>query len=500
MQHVIGEDRNQFQIIALEQLVPENSWARVIDLFVDLLPLVDLGFKHSTLQSEGRPPYDPAMLLKLYLYGYKYSIRSSRKLEHSCKVNVELWWLLKGLTPSFRTIAYFRKENSNAFTSTFKRFVLMLKDLDLIEGETIAIDSFKIFAQNSIRNNFTQKKIDRHIDYIDKKVAEYEAQLNESDAAEDKANLKEKIELKLNRRKKYEELNKALKDSGESQISLTDKDARALMLANNISGVGFNIQAAADAKNKLLVHSHIGGTIDKRELATVALDVQELLKKETFNTLSDAGYSTGDQLSLCKDSGICTYSSPMPSTSPYDNCLPLSSFIYNNEENYYTCPSGERMICGSGWINRGNYKSKIYKTKACKNCQMREICTQNKGGRVIERSEFQDIIDENNRRVIENPDYYKLRRALIEHPFGTLKRQWGFTFTLMRGKKNVMSEVNILMIIYNLKRCLSIMGENDFRVKIRSHYSHFLYYYTQFCCRYNSRNNSHYLKNILMRA
>lgn len=112
-------------------------------------------------------------------------------------------------------------KNSNAFTSTFKRFVLMLKDLDLIEGETIAIDSFKIFAQNSIRNNFTQKKIDRHIDYIDKKVAEYEAQLNESDAAEDKANLKEKIELKLNRRKKYEELNKALKDSGESQISLT---------------------------------------------------------------------------------------------------------------------------------------------------------------------------------------------------------------------------------------------------------------------------------------
>ncbi|MBP6064327.1 MAG: transposase, partial [Bacteroidales bacterium] len=256
MQHVIGEDRNQFQIIYLEQLVPENSWARVIDLFVDLLPLAELGFKHSTTQNEGRPPYDPAMLLKLYLYGYKYSIRSSRKLEHACKVNVELWWLLKGLTPSFRTIAYFRKENSNAFTATFKRFVLMLKDLDLIEGETIAIDSFKIFAQNSIRKNFTQKKIDRHLDYIDKKVAEYEAQLDESDA-EDKAMLKEKIQLKLNRRKKYEELNKALKDSGESQISLTDKDARALMLANNISGIGFNIQAAADAKNKLLIHSHI---------------------------------------------------------------------------------------------------------------------------------------------------------------------------------------------------------------------------------------------------
>ncbi|MEN6569641.1 MAG: hypothetical protein ABFC18_06500 [Rikenellaceae bacterium] len=141
MQHVIGEDRSQFQIIYLEQLVPENSWARVIDLFVDLLPLVELGFKHSILKNEGRPPYDPAMLLKLYLYGYKYS-------------------------------------------------------------ETIAIDSFKIFAQNSIRNNFTQKKIDRHLDYIDKKVEEYEAQLDESDAEDNKVMLREKIELKLKRRKK----------------------------------------------------------------------------------------------------------------------------------------------------------------------------------------------------------------------------------------------------------------------------------------------------------
>ena len=439
------------------------------------------------------------MLLKLYLYGYKHSIRSSRKLEHSCKVNVELWWLLKGLTPSFRTIAYFRKENSNAFTATFKKFVLMLKDLDLIEGETIAIDSFKIFAQNSIRNNFTQKKINRHLDYIDKRVAEYEAQLNESDA-EDKVMLKKKIALKLDRRKKYEELNNVLKDSGESQISLTDKDARALMLANNISGVGFNIQAAADAKNKLLIHSHIGGTTDKRELATVALEVQELPGKETFNTLSDAGYSTGDQLGLCKDSGICTYSSPMPSTSPYDNCLPFLSFIFNNEENYYTCLSGERMTCSTGWINRGHYKSKIYKTKACEKCQMREMCTQNKGGRAIERSEFQDIIDENNRRVLDNPDYYKLRRAIIEHPFGTLKRQWGFTFTLMRGKKNVMSEAFILMIIYNLERCLSIMGENDFRDKMRSHYSLFLYFYTPFFHQSNYENNYYHLKINLMRA
>ena len=184
MDHILGQDRNQLQFLSLEQVVPTDSWARVVDLFVDLLPLDELGFKHANTGREGRPPYNPSTLLKLYLYGYKHSIRSSRKLAYSCKINVELWWLLRGLTPSFRTIAYFRKENANALKASFRRFVLMLKELDIIEGETIAIDSFKIFAQNSLRNNFNQKKIDRHIDYIDGKIEAYEKELNDSDAAD----------------------------------------------------------------------------------------------------------------------------------------------------------------------------------------------------------------------------------------------------------------------------------------------------------------------------
>jgi len=479
MHHILGGNRDQLQIISLDQLVPANSWARVIDLFVDLLPLKELGFKHSDLQKEGRPPYNPSTLLKLYLYGYKHSIRSSRRLEHSSKVNVELWWLLKGLSPSFRTIAYFRKENSDAFKSAFKMFVLILKDLELIEGDTIAIDSFKIFAQNSLRNNFTQKKIDRHLDYINKKVAEYESQLNEADAKEQEL-LKEKIATQQVRREKYESLNEQLQDSNDTQVSLTDKDARSLRFTNNISGVGYNIQAASDAKHKLLVHSHIGASTDKRELAIVALEVKALLNLETLNTLSDAGYTTGDQLNLCKESGVTTYSSPMASTSPSSNCLALSTFSYNKDEDYYICPSGEKMTCGSNYRSRGFYRSKLYKTKACKVCAIRMTCTQNKAGRVIERSEFQNVIDENNQRVRANPNYYKRRKALIEHPFGTLKRHWGFSYTLMRGKKNVMSEVNIIMIVYNIKRCISIMGESEFKKRIKALFSHLLSYFSSF--------------------
>lgn len=468
MNYIVGENRNQIQMIALEQLVAPDSWARVIDLFVDILPIDELGFKHVKLQSEGRPPYNPVTLLKLYLYGYKHSIRSSRKLEHSCKVNVELWWLLGGLMPSFRTIAYFRKNNAEAFRKVFRQFVLMLKDMGLIEGETIGIDSFKIFAQNSLRNNYTQKKIDRHLEYIDKRIKDFEAALDETDKEEEKELLESKIKLQQDRRKKYETLNTELKNSNDTQVSLTDKDSRALMLTNNVSGVGYAVQAASDSKHKLLVHSHIGASTDKRELSTAALTVQELLQLDSFNTLSDAGYTSGDQLQACKYSGICTYSSPMPSTSPNSNSIPLAEFHYINDGDYYICPCGEQMTTTGKWRSRPNYRSKVYKTSACVNCSIREKCTQNQNGRVIERSEYQDIIDENNARVIGNRNYYKLRQQIIEHQFGILKRQWGFTYTLMKGKANVLSEVNIFMTIYNLTRCITIMGMDELKRRLKA--------------------------------
>ena len=472
MKHILGSDRNQTQFFALEEMISGDSWARVIDLFVDLLPLKELGFKHACLQKEGRPPYDPSALLKLYMYSYKYAIRSSRKLEHSCKVNVELWWLLKGLKPSFRSIAYFRKDNAAGFKAAFRYFVIMLQDLNLIEGETIAIDSFKIRAQNSIQNNFSQKKIDRQIDYIDNKIEEYEQQLEDADTVE-KSEIKEKIARQKQRKQRYQIIEKRLHESGESQISTTDPDAKGLLIHRNVLEIGYCIQAATDKKNKLFVHADIGATTDKRELAPMALEVKNLLNLKEFNTLSDAGYSTGDQFQACKATGITTFSSPMPSTAPSNDCIPTSKFIYNKKDDSYKCPSGDRMKKIGNSVNRGSYRAFVYKTNACKTCTIREKCTKNKSGRVIERSEYQELIDANKERVLANPDYYKLRQPIIEHQFGTLKRQWGFSFTLMRGKKNVLTEVNLMVMIYNLHRAMKISGIKILRQKLKELFSLF---------------------------
>lgn len=157
----------------------------------------------------------------------------------------------------------------------------------------------------------------------------------------------------------------------------------------------------------------------------------------------------------------------MPTTSPSNNCIPTSEFTYNKEGDYYLCPSGEKMRKAGNFISRKNYKAFIYKTAACSNCAVRQYCTSNKAGRVIERTEYQDVIDENRKRVLANPDYYKLRQQIVEHQFGVFKRQWGFTFTLMRGKVNVLSEVNLLMIVYNLSRLISIIGLNDLKKKLK---------------------------------
>src|SRR5665811_467545 len=218
MDFITGFDRDQLVMMDFESCLGTDSWARIVDMFVDILPMGELGFK-DVLNNEGRPPYRSADLLKLYLYGYKNKLRSSRRLEHACKVNLEVIWLLKGLRPSARKIAYFRKDNAKAFKLAFRYFVGLLKDWELIEGETIAIDSFKIRAQNALKNNSDQKKIDRHIDYIDNKILEYQGQLDTGDTDLGTQEVQDKIAYQKTKKEKYRNIEKELQISGERQIS-----------------------------------------------------------------------------------------------------------------------------------------------------------------------------------------------------------------------------------------------------------------------------------------
>ena len=468
MDYIQGFNRNQLQVLCFEEFVGGDSWARVVDLFVELLPMSELKFNEE-LCSKGRPPYKSSDLLKLYLYGYKSQLRSSRKLAYACRVNMEVIWLLKGLKPSARKIAYFRKNNAQAFKQSFRYFVLLLKEMNLIDGQTIAIDSFKIRAQNSLKNNFNQKKIDRHIDYIDMKIDSYQEQLDEADNEDERQKIDTKISYQNTKKENYKKIEKQHKDSGEAQISLIDPDARSVVLHRNIINVGYCVQAGCDSKHNLFINNNTGTVNDTHSLSPMALGAKELLDVDTMNVLTDKGYTTGKQIDICTKNKITTYSSPKAHSSQKNGLYDMEIFEYNQEEDNYSCPGNETLSTNGTIYNKCKHKVKHYKNrKACKTCPLRSQCTRNKSGRFIERSIYQEALEENAKRVHANPDYYRLRQQVTEHQCGTLKRQWGFTYTLMKGKQNVLSEVNLMMICYNLRRLMSIVGVKELKERLKS--------------------------------
>lgn len=474
MHHIKGQVRNQFQMICLEQCVAQDSFVRLIDCFVDAINLKSFGFSHASLAGQGRPPYDPAVLLKLYLYGYKYGVRSSRKLEYHTLTNLEVRWLLSEQTPSNRTICSFRKENAVAFRKVFRKFVFALSQMELIAGETMAIDSFKVRAQNSLKNNFNDKKIKRHLEYIDAKIDAYQNELDAADRQQEQDELSSKIELLEQRKQVYNELSEKLSQSGQEQISTTDPDAQAVILHRGVVNVGYNIQAAVDAKHKLIVESDTGHVNDTRALAPIALAVKDTLGLDGFHVLADKGYHTGEQLSRCAGENIVTFVSPKASASADTDIFPLDNFTYLPDIDAYRCPANELLTTNGTWhahsskSQKAAFRFRRYSTPKCKQCPLRSQCTKGRAnGRNIDRSEFASAIEQNNSRVYAKPDYYRLRQQLAEHPWGTMKRQWGFDHVLTRGKQQVMGEVSLVFIGYNLWRCLHILHSvNAFKNKL----------------------------------
>lgn len=463
MPQILGEDRNQIFMISLDTMIPEDDFVRVLDAFVDAIDMKSFGFTQTIDKKDGRPYYPAQVLMKLYLYGYHYGIRSSRKLECEAAYNLQAMWLTQCRYPRYKTIADFRKNNAKAFRAVFRSFVKLLAKWELADGELIAIDSFKIRAQNSLKNNLNQNKIDRHLEYIDNKVAEYEQALTQADQEEDKKALQAKIETQNLRKQGYEKLQEQLQQSGQEQISLTDADAKSVVLHRNIINVGYNIQASCDAKHKLLVEYETGQVNDTHALAEMAIATQEILQPQNMHVLADKGYHTGEELFVCKENGITTFVSPKEPSTPQNNLYPINNFEYNRELDVYICPAGEQLSSNQNWLKhsgKGKYspfRFKRYTSKACKECRRRAECTNSKNGRAIDRSEYAQSIEENKQRILNDQDYYKLRQQITEHQFGTLKRQRGFTFTFVKGKEKVLGEVGLVFIGYNLSRCGSIL-------------------------------------------
>jgi len=466
MKFIQGQNRNQINLfpVSLEQSIDRDNEVRLIDLFVDSLPVKDYGFR-TDFPENGRPAYHPSDLLKLFIYGYLNKIRSARDLEKECGRNIEVIWLLKCLKPDHNTISNFRRDNEKAIRKVFRATVQVARHFDLIGGKLIAGDSTKLRAQNSKKNNFNQAKIDRHIAYIDNKLEEYNRALAESDE-ENKKIIREEISKQEARKAGYKAIEKKLSESGDPQISLSDPESRQIVLRNNITEVAYNVQTTVDAKNNIPIDYKVTNENDSKAMGNMVQRAKSILRKSDFTVLYDKGFHTGSELKTVQELGIETIvaiPSP-PSTSQAPNHdYNYEFFIYNKEEDSYRCPQGQDLLTNGSWYKERTSACNIiwfkqYKTKACRKCPARSQCTRSKKQRLIHRSEYADYYERNRINTLEKEHLYKCRQAIVEHPFGTIKRQWGFNYILTKkGISRASSDIGFMMIAYNLKRIANIL-------------------------------------------
>ncbi|HSS66377.1 MAG TPA: IS1182 family transposase [Gammaproteobacteria bacterium] len=476
--YIEGVERGQGTLFPqhLEDWVGEDNPVRVIDVFVDELDLRGLDFDRAEPEATGRPGYHPAMLLKLYVYGYLNRVQSSRRLEREAGRNVEVMWLTGRLAPDHKTIADFRKDNGPAIRKVCSQFVELCRQIGLLATASVAIDGSKFKAVNNRDRNFTAAKMQRRMAQIEKSVARYLDQLDTADRQEPSealamkvTRLNEKIAKLREEMQRLEAIEVRRQASPDGQISLTDPDARSMATSGRGSGVvGYNVQAAVETEHHLIVaHEVVNVGNDRGQLAEMSGKARDVLGAEKLNVVADRGYFDSDEILACDRAGITvTLPKPMTSGATARGRFGKQDFRYLADQDVYLCPADQRLTYH--YTNEENGLTlHRYWTNVCPSCPIKDQCTTGKERRIT-RWEHEEVLEAVQRRLDEHPEAMRQRRETVEHPFGTIKAWMGATHFLMKRLRNVRTEMALSVLAYNLTRVMNILGIGPLIAAIRA--------------------------------
>ncbi len=379
-----------------------------------------------------------------------------------------------------KTIADFRKDNIDCIKPVFKEFIYLCRSLDLFGAELVAVDGSKFKAVNSTKRNLNERTLAERLKRVEERIAQYLKELEENDEAErdkkeddDEGAAKvEKLKEKLNRleekRKEYIQAQNLMRETGQKEVSLTDPDSRLMRVGSQKLDVCYNVESAVDSKNYLAVDYDVTNiSDDHNQLASMAEMAKDTLEVERLDVTADKGFYTGRELKKCEENGITTYVSIPEETMPNKSLgVPepefySQRFAYDPLRDVYVCPSNQEMgfwkLSSDG---RGKNRGRLYRTGACMACPLRRRCTRNKLGRIIFRSEYQDVVDRLRARLKSGDGLDKLnkRKEIVEHPFGTMKRAFNQGYLLLKGLRKVNGEVGFTMLAYNMRRAINILG------------------------------------------
>lgn len=470
-----GQERTQATLLpeCLDDYVDEDNAVRVVDVFVDQLDLRALGFEGADPAATGRPSYHPAVLLKIYIYGYLNRVQSSRRLEREAQRNVELMWLTGRLMPDFKTVADFRKDNGLAIRNVCRQFIVLCRRLNLFAQAIVAIDGSKFKAVNNRDKNFTSAKMQRRMAQIEESIERYLADMDTADRAEPetaalkKGRLRDKIAAMKEQMQRLKMHEARMLGSPDEQLSLTDPDARS-MKSRDGGIVGYNVQTAVDAEHHLIVaHEVITEGVDRDQLVRMAEQARAATGVEDLTVLADRGYFKGTQILECEQTGITPIvPKSMTSNSKADGRFDKQDFVYIAAADEFRCPAGQRAIKRFTTIEHGMTLSK-YWPSACPRCPLKARCTTSHYRRIT-RWEHEAVLEAMQQRLDRKPEMMRVRRQTVEHPFGTIKAWMGWTHFLTKTLARVRTEMSLHVLAYNLKRVMRILGVAETMAAMRS--------------------------------
>lgn len=430
MSFIRGESRRQGRLFpgTLDDLIPEDHFCRVLDLFVERLDMEGAGFLRAEPAETGRPGYDPRDLLKLLSYGYFQQVRSSRRLEAESRRNVEVMWLLNHLTPDHKSVAEFRRLNGEAIARATAELVKFAAAMGLVKGEWVVIDGSKFAAASSADSVREREAVTRYLQELENNDATEEPEINRAAIAEALEKLRQHPEPEA-----------------------------GMMKTRQGYQPAYNVQTAVDTESGLIVAQQV--TTDKNDtqcLLPMAQAAQAAIgqPEQIMHVVADAGYGTGVQAEACERAGIVTHVPAGPVMNHGNPGLfDRSRFEYEQQSDTYLCPAGNTLQ-----RHYQNHRSVVYEAQReqCAVCPLKSQCTA-APRRIIKRHRYQAALEAMQQRV--TPQLMRLRRCHAERPFSFLKyRIFGHPRFLLRGRKGAATEIAVAVLVYNLKRMCSLMG------------------------------------------
>lgn len=458
-----GNSRDQLAFpVSLDEYIDQDNVVRILELIVESMKISALGFKYETTAATGRKPYNPEDMFKLYVYSYFNGIRSSRKIERECRRNIEVIWLINNLQPDQKTISEFRRNNKKAIQSAFREFSRLCCEIGLVGKEVVAIDGSKFRASNSKENYYTSKKVHELIEYYTNAAQKYLDLLDSNDASEtDTVKLSERLEYVKRRLENLESIKEQV--SAEGSVCTVDTDAKNMIVSNGGHDISYNVQISVDAANHIVVAvDATNECMDYKQLYNMSSQTKEIMQSEAFTVVADKGYYSVNEFQKCFNENIRAVV-PKPirgrfSEAEYMKC----NFNYDAESDVYVCPQGNIL---SKMQRRPGTKTEraFYRNiKACRECLYKKQCTTG-AFRKITRGPDETISDEVDRFTQQNKNLVFKRKSMVEHCFGIVKGIFGFSHFLTRGLESVRSESSMHFLVYNIKRVINILGEEQVR-------------------------------------